>query len=285
MVSDQSAMRPALAAVLLSLAIASAGHPASGPETVVIPSGPLTLRAQIWRPSGNGPFPAVIFNHGSYGTADPMSADDPATVGPVFARHGYVFLFLFRQGIGLSAGQGTADGDLMDRAAAQGGPQEKNRVQLDLLEGEEMNEAVAAIANLRAQHDVDPRRIAAVGHSFGGSLSLLLAARDPSLRAVVDFGGAAASWDRAPDLSARLLDAVRRSSGPVLFIHAENDYSVAPGKSLAAEMERAGKPCRLKIYPPVGRTAHEGHNLVYRSVATWERDVFDFLDPLMHRRP
>jgi dienelactone hydrolase len=248
---------------------------------VVIPSGTLRLRAQIWRPTGSGPFPAVVFNHGSYGTADPMSADDPATVGPVFARHGYVFLFLFRQGIGLSAGQGTADGDLMDRAAAQGGPDGKNRVQLDPLEGEELNEAAAAIATLRARHEVDPRRIAAVGHSFGGALSLLLAARDPALRAVIDFGGAAASWDRSPDLRARLLEAVRRASGPVLFIHAENDYSVAPGKSLAAEMERVGKPCRLKIYPPFGRTARDGHNLVYRSVTTWERDVFDFLDPVM----
>jgi len=282
-------MRPALAALPLALAlvsgaIASGSPAASGPETVIIASGALRLRAQIWHPSGSGPFPAVIFNHGSYGTADPMSVDDPATIGPVFARHGYVLLFLFRQGIGLSAGQGTADGDLMDRAAARGGSEEKNRLQLELLEGEELNEAAAALATLRARKEVDPQRIAVVGHSFGGSLSLLLGARDPSLRAVVDFASAAASWDRSPDLRARLLEAVRQASGPVLFIHAENDYSVAPGKALAAEMERAGKPCRLKIYPPFGRTARDGHNLVYRSVITWERDVFDFLDPVMQRK-
>jgi dienelactone hydrolase len=33
--------------------------------------------------------------------------------------------------------------------------------------------------------------VALVGHSFGGSLTLLMAARDPTLRAAVVFGGAA----------------------------------------------------------------------------------------------
>src|SRR5262245_8696222 len=82
------------------------------PDTVAIRSGQLTLRGVLWRPTGSGPFPGVIFNHGSSSATDPTSMQGPATLGPVFARHGYVFLFLFRQGIGLSRGQGTADGDL-----------------------------------------------------------------------------------------------------------------------------------------------------------------------------
>jgi hypothetical protein len=43
-------------------------------------------------------------------------------------------------------------------------------------------------------------------------------------------------------------------------------------------MQRLGKPHGLKIYPAVGRTAKEGHNLVFRDVAMWEPDVFAFLD-------
>ena len=39
-------------------------------------------------------------------------------------------------------------------------------------------------------------------------------------------------------------------------------------------MQRLGKPHLLKIYPAVGGTTRDGHNLVYRSVSTWERDVF-----------
>jgi hypothetical protein len=58
-----------------------------------------------------------MFDHGSYPTDNPMPPDEPAILGPVFARHGYVFLF--RQGIGLSTGECIADGDQMARAMVQ----------------------------------------------------------------------------------------------------------------------------------------------------------------------
>lgn len=99
----------------------------------------------------------------------------------------------------------------------------------------------------------------------------------------MDFAGAACSWERSPQLRARLLRAVASVSAPVLFIHAGNDDSVAPGQALAAEMARLGKPYRVRIYPPVGRTADEGHNFVHLGVATWEPDVFAFLDECMRR--
>jgi dipeptidyl aminopeptidase/acylaminoacyl peptidase len=75
--------------------------------------------------------------------------------------------------------------------------------------------------------------------------------------------------------------AVGRTPAPVFFIHAANDFSTASGEALAAEMQRLGKPHRLKIYPAVGRTAHEGHNFLYRPEATWEPDVFAFLDSML----
>jgi len=122
-----------------------------------------------------------------------------------------------------------------------------------------------------------------VGHSFGGSLSLLLALRDPGIRAAVIFGGAAGSWDQSSVLRERLLAAVGRMSAPALFLHAENDYSTAPGSALAAEMQRLAKPHALKIYPPFGADTRAGHNLIFRSVGTWESDVFAFLDEYLPR--
>ena len=253
------------------------------PDTVTVRSGTLALRGLLWRPAGSGPFAAVLFNHGSSSSADPVSNEEPAVLGPLFARHGYVFLFLFRQGTGLSKGQGTADGDLMGRAFATGGVEKRNRVQLQLLEAEELDEARAGFAFLRMRRDVDPSRIALVGHSFGGSLSLLQAARDTAVRAAVVFGAAAASWEQSPALRARLVDAVSRITAPVLFVHAANDYSVAPGESLATAMRRHGKLSGLKIYPAFGRDVRDGHNLVFRSVPTWESDVFSFLEAHVRR--
>jgi acetamidase/formamidase len=92
------------------------------------------------------------------------------------------------------------------------------------------------------------------------------------------FGPGAASWERSPGLQRRLIDAVRRTDSPTLFAFASNDYSLAPGKVLSSEMERLHKPHALKIYPPFGSTAAQGHNLVFGSVPTWEADVFAFLD-------
>jgi dienelactone hydrolase len=137
---------------------------------------------------------------------------------------------------------------------------------------------MAGLAFLRSRPDVDARRVAVAGHSFGGSLTLLVAERDSTVRAALVFGGAAGSWDGSPALRARLGAAARRTTAPVFLIYAANDYTIAPAKTLAAEMERAGKSHRVKIYPPSGRSAEEGHDFVYREVSTWEPDVFAFLD-------
>jgi carboxymethylenebutenolidase len=269
------------AAGIVGSAVPATGNLGQAPtvstETIAIHSGALRLRAQVWRPVGRGPFPAVLFNHGSYAADDPLPSSYPETMGTTFARHGYVFLWLHREGTGLSNGRGDAEGDQMARAMRSGGVDARNRVQMQLLEHDSMDAAEAALAQLRARQDVDAARTAVVGHSFGGSLSLLLAARDTGVRGLVIFGGAAGSWSQSAALRASLITAVRRLSAPALFIHAANDYSTASGSALAAEVNGLGKLSALKIYPPFGPDPRAGHNFLFMSVGTWERDVFEFL--------
>lgn len=251
---------------------------ADPPDTVTVASGGLRLRALLWRPRTNGAFPAILFNHGSYAQSDSRAMTEAAVLGPHFARHGYAFLLLFRRGVGLSADQGIPGGEVMARALVEGGQQERNRIQLKLLDGAELEDAAAGLQFLRRLPRVDPHRLALAGHSFGGSLTLLMAARDTAVRAVVVFGAAAGSWPHSPDLRARLAAAVREAAPPMLFLHAANDYSTASGKSLVAERTKAGRPARLRIYPAFGRSPREGHNFLYREPGIWESAVFDFLD-------
>src|SRR5215510_8503307 len=80
-------------------------------ETVVVPSGKLHLKAFLWKPSGPGPFPAVLFCHGSGGADAGHTAGLPITeaaekLAPLFLKHGYAFMYLFRRWQGLSADQG-----------------------------------------------------------------------------------------------------------------------------------------------------------------------------------
>jgi dienelactone hydrolase len=242
----------------------------------------------LWSPQGRGPFPAILLNHGSGRTSEDLQRLGPyernaETLGPVFARHGYVFLYLYRRGVGPSTDQGDNAIDLMNRKPAAHGQDARNALQLQLLEGREMADARAALAFLRARPFVDAGDVALVGHSFGGSLTLLMAEREPNLRAVVVFSAAGYSFDRSPELRARLLAAVDHIAAPVFFIHAENDYSLSSGKVLDARRELIGKPHRLKIYPPIGDTVDEGHDFLHLGVNIWEPDVFAFLGDNMRR--
>jgi len=278
-----------LAFLILTLTSATAwGQTSGGPETVLIHSGSATLHAMLWRPQGRGPFPGILLNHGSGRTREDLERLGPyeqnaEKLGPVFARHGYVFLYLFRRGVGPSADQGVNAVDLMNSESATRGQDARNALQLQLLENREMTDALSGLKFLRALPYVDPQDVAAMGQSFGGSLAVLLAEREPNLRAVVVFSGAGYSFDRSPELRTRLLAAVDRISAPVFFIHAENDYSLSSSKVLDARRKEIGKPHRLKIYPPIGHTLEDGHDFLYQGVSIWEPDVFAFLDENMRR--
>lgn len=278
-----------LAPLVLTLTLATAwGQTSHGPESVVIRSGSAVLHAMLWRPPGRGPFPAILLNHGSGRTSEDLRRLGPyernaETLGPVFARHGYVFLYFFRRGVGPSTDQGANTVDLMNRESVTHGQDARNALQLQLLEGREMADARAALVFLRARSYVDAGDVALVGHSFGGSLTVLMAESEPNLRAVVVFSAAGYSFDRSSELRARLLAAVDHVAAPVFFIHAENDYSLSSGKVMDARRELMGRPHRLKIYPPIGDTVDEGHDFLHLGVSIWEPDVFAFLDENMRK--
>jgi len=272
------------------LAAMAQGQRRAAPDTVVVHSGPVTLHGLLWHPAGQGPFPAILLNHGSGRTPEELARLGPYerqadTLGPVFARHGYVLLFLFRRGVGLSATQGANAIDSMNLELAAHGQEGRNTLQLQLLEGREMSDALAGLALLKRLPAVDPHDIGLVGHSFGGSLTFLMAAREPEVRAVVIFSGAGYSWDRSPQLRQLLLTTASQVRAPTFLIHAANDYSTGMGTALDARLRQLGKVHRLKIYPAIGRTPEDGHAFPLLGVRQWEPDVFSFLDEYMRKRP
>ena len=121
-----------------------------------------------------------------------------------------------------------------------------------------------------------------IGHSFGGSLALLIAARDTAIKVTVNFAGAAGSWNNS-DLQNTLISAVNQLTSPVLFVFASNDYSVEPGRVLASVLGRQGKAHQLRIFPSFGETSAEGHNFVYSAVIKWDSVAFSFLDQHMKK--
>ena len=253
------------------------------PEIVDVPSGALHLKAYLWKPGGSGPFPVVLFNHGSGGedaqhTAGLTMAEAAARLASIFLKHGYAFFYLCRRGQGLSADQAPFMQDLLRREESARGKEARQQLHYRLATGEQLDDALAGLAWVKSAPGIDPRRIAIVGHSFGGVVTLLSGERDSGIRAEVTFGAGANSWRVSPPLRERVLKAVAQTKAPVMLTHAANDYDTTPGSAIGAELDRLHKPHVLKIYPAFGKSADAGHNFVYFGIGEWELAVFTFLD-------
>jgi len=245
-------------------------------EVVTFASGQRTLHGVVHKPAGAGPFPAVLYNHGSAPGMEPVEAAN--ALGPAFTAHGWLFFMPFRRGQGLSADAGPY---IMDEIHAAGGRQAATSTMVRLLTTDHLDDQLAALAWLRASGLAQPNRIAVAGNSFGG-IETVLGAERGGYCAAIDSAGGAASWAKAPELRALMTRAVQNARTPIFFFQAENDFDLAPSRVLSAAMRDAGKPFELKIYPPQGSSPEQGHTLGYFGAAVWSADVFRFLDAHCH---
>jgi carboxymethylenebutenolidase len=241
---------------------------ADGPTELYLAGKAGKLQAYLWRPAGAGPFPAIVYNHGS--EPDPKAGTE-SDVGPFFAKSGYVVLFPYRRGAGKSDG-------VYWRAEVDKLPEDKReQAAIDRLVVEN-DDVVTAIEWLRAQKFVDGARVSVAGCSFGGIQTLFTAERPLKLNAAVDFAGGAMSWAGNPLLRARLQQAAEHAQAPVFFVQAQNDFNTSPSQVLSEAMRKKGLTQRMRIFPPFGTTPREGHGqFCMHGVQEWGPDVLDFL--------
>lgn len=263
-----------VSALAVALVIPTKPGTAKG-AAVSFPSGNLKLYGLLYKPDGRGPFPAVVYNHGS--APGMISEQAFETLGPVFVKRGWVFFGPFRRGQGLSAAAGPYIGDQISAAEKRGGMAEAATTAIRLLEADHLNDQLAALSWLRGQSFVQSDRIAVAGTSFGG-IETVLGAEKGSYCAAVDFAGAAESWKLAPQLQQMMILTVQNARVPIFFIQAKNDYDLAPTRVLSAAMARAGKEFEVRIYPPYGSSVQDGHAFGYFGGSVWGNDVFGFLD-------
>jgi dienelactone hydrolase len=145
----------------------------SGPQLVPFTSGALTLYGFLYKPAGEGPFPAIVWNHGS--EAKPGWTPDQAQF---YVAHGFVLFVPHRRGHGRSTTAGLpeppgAGPEVIDALVAQN------------------DDVLAAIAYVATLPYVNAKRIATVGCSYGGIEALLAAERATGIYAAVDFAGGA----------------------------------------------------------------------------------------------
>ncbi len=107
--------------------------------------------------------------------------------------------------------------------------------------------ALAALDVLKAQNEVDPARLAAIGYCFGGTTSLEIARSGADVKAVVGFHSGLAT--------ARPQDAVNIKARVLVCIGAD-DPIIPPEQRLAfeKEMKSAGIDWRLQLYGGAGHS-------------------------------
>ncbi len=248
-------------------------QPVVAPDTLSFKSGALTLRGVVYKPAGRGPFPAIMYSHGS-GSDYTKQAD---ALGRFYAANGFAFFMPYRRGSGLSRDASPYILDVLDSVGTAAGPEARSRAMADYLAGPHLDDAVAAVQFIKTLPYVDARRVAASGNSFGGIVSQLLASKDLGLRAAINSAGAAQTWAGSADLRKVLFDATPSARVPVMLIQAENDYDLTPSRELAAQMQAAGKTHVVRFFPPFGTNVAEGHSFGYFGSLVWGDSVLEFL--------
>ena len=254
---------------------------ARAPEIRTFRSGTLSLKAQVYRPCGDGPFPVVIYAHGA--EEDPTFLFD--AVGPVLAARGVMVVGPHRRGAGLSADQGPELFATLESVGQRDGIDARARAAVAALEGPHLDDIRAAIVEARAIPGADSSRIYLIGNGFGGALAMLAAERGLGLRAVANFAGAAATWESHAPLRERLLRAASRATVPVYVAQAANDYSTQPTLRIGEALAAAGRPHRMRIWPAYGSTADHGHGFGIFAADQWAAEVLAFFDEADSQRP
>jgi dienelactone hydrolase len=188
----------------------------------------------------------------------------------MLTRAGYAVMVPERRGYGKS------DGEIWWREVSNDQARVINRLQA------ETDDVLAGADYLRSLPHVDPKRLALMGWSFGGVVTMLATARSSAFLAAVNQAGGALTWDGNPHMRSALTEAAEKSTTPTLFMVAKNDRTTSSVTTLAEVFKKRNTPYSLVIYEPFSPAqptkGAPGHALFsVQGAGLWEKDVIEFL--------
>ncbi|MEJ0037343.1 MAG: dienelactone hydrolase family protein [Gammaproteobacteria bacterium] len=93
-------------------------EPAPTAEEVSFSNGDVRLKGVLYKPDGAGPFPVLLFSHGS--APGMLNRQAFENLAPLFVRHGWAFFAPYRRGQGLSASAGPYVMDVIEKEQKSG---------------------------------------------------------------------------------------------------------------------------------------------------------------------
>ncbi len=215
------------AALLFALAVSAV---AIEPQDVTYRSGDETVHALLYKPTGEGPFPALVVIHEWWGLNDWVKQQ-----AEHYADLGYVTL-----AIDLYRGQVATTPD-QAHEIMRGVPED--RANRDLL---------AATAYLRSLDTVNPKRVGAIGWCMGGGYALDLAIADPKLKvAVINYGHLASDDATLKKIHAAILG---------IFGGQDRGIPVTDVRKFETRLTALNKKVTIHIFPDAGHAFENPNN-------------------------
>jgi len=224
---------------------------------------PITLEVVIYKPAGTGPFPTVMFNHGSTGNGDNPLLFTSTWTSPALAKFftdkGWLVAFPQRRGRGKSDGLYN-EGFEANRSGYSCRPE----LSLPGLE-RALTDLDAAVDYLVVRPDVDSRRMLIGGQSRGGILSVAYVGTRPTrFMGAINFVG---GWVSDRCGTAETINTVTFKRGasypkPILWLYGENDsfYKIEHSRKNFDSFVTAGGAGIFTVFAPAD--GQNGHGLV-----------------------
>ena len=263
---------------LLAATAQSSAATRSAYSEVFYPSAGLSIQAYLYQPYGSGPFPVIIYNHGSRAGSERRSMPQ-AHIGKLLTQAGYMVLVPERHGYGRS------DGPTVTEEVGNDKERLVPRLQKDT------DDVLAAVEHLRTVPLADTKRIGIMGWSYGGIISMLAISRSNAFAVAVNQAGGALTWDGNAHVRSALTAAAEKATTPTLFQAAQNDRTTASITTLAEIFNKRGVSHRTVIYDPFKPQRGDprtppGHRVFSaEGMHVWERDVLEFLDRYLSATP
>ena len=244
-------------------------------EKYYIPSSEAGARLEIVaaKPQYQGPYPTLIFNHGSTGQGRNKSLYSrtwsPAVVGSYFVERGWMTLFPQRRGRGKSGGT-------YGEGLAPDGSGYSCNVEIALAGFERAVEDLdAVLRHLRERSDVDQSQLAIGGASRGGILSIAYAGMRPAIfQGAINFNGGWLGRTCANHeiLNPRLFERGVPAGISTLWLHGSSDqyYRIGHCRGNFERFLSAGGQGKFIA-------AAAGHGLLFKP-ALWKKHLDHYMD-------
>ncbi len=236
----------------------------------------VSLEIVVARPQGDGPFPAVIFNHGSTGRGHNKAVYkrtiSPAVIASYLTDRGWMAIFPQRRGRGKSGGV-YGEGLALDGSGYSCDPE----IAMAGFERavEDMDDVVHGLRNLR---DIDQSKIVVGGVSRGGILAVAYAGMRPGrFMGAINFNG---GWlgrvcPSHESVNPLLFERGATAGIPTLWLHGSHDqyYRIGHCRESFARFLAAGGQGRFVAAPA-------GHALMFKP-ALWKPHLDQYMDSLL----